>query len=244
MFRFNLIKCMLWFENCDSTMDICHRFASFYDKDLLIGSSRQLSGRGTKNRVWESPKGNLYLSFLLFPQKRQVHTLHMIAALSVIEFLNINKLKSTIKWPNDIMINGEKISGILQENVYKNQSIQYSILGIGLNLNMDKKLNIDVPHTSVKLITSNVIDEKKSGNKISRLFSKFYFSKLSDNQISSLWKKEIDTISKEAQILLLDGTELKGKVLCVDNNGDLVLKTKNDNQIIKAGMVKKLTISK
>ena len=107
-----------------------------------------------------------------------------------------------------------------------------------------KKLNIDVPHTSVKLITSNVIDEKKSGNKISSLFSKFYFSKLSDNQISSLWKKEIDTISKEAQVLLLDGTELKGKVLCVDNNGDLVLKTKNDNQIIKAGMVKKLTISK
>ena len=63
-------------------------------------------------------------------------------------------------------------------------------------------------------------------------------------RLYGLWKKEIDTISKEAQVLLLDGTELKGKVLCVDNNGDLVLKTKNDNQIIKAGMVKKLTISK
>ncbi len=244
MFRFNLIKCMLWFENCDSTMDICHRFASFYTKDLLIGSSRQLSGRGTKNRVWESPKGNLYLSFLLFPQKRQVHTLHMIAALSVIEFLNIYKLKSTIKWPNDIMINGEKISGILQENVYKNQTVQYSIIGIGLNLNMDQKLNIDVPHTSVKLVTSNTIDEKQSGNTISNLFSKLYFSNQSDNQISNLWKKEIDTISKDAQVLLLDGTELKGKVLFVDDNGDLVLKTNIDSHTIKAGMVKKLTISK
>ena len=57
------LKDIIWFESCDSTMDICHRFASVTEKELSIGAFSQLKGRGTKNRSWVSPKGNVFLSF-------------------------------------------------------------------------------------------------------------------------------------------------------------------------------------
>lgn len=237
---------MLWFESCDSTMDICHRFASFHKKNLIIGSSKQISGRGTKNRLWVSPEGNLYLSILIFPQNRQIQTLHMIGAITIIKLLQLEfEQPSNIKWPNDIIIDGKKICGVLQENVFKNQKLEYSIIGIGLNVNMENNFNIDVPYTSVKLSTSRSTDVKNLGKKVSDLFFDFYLSDLTDQDITNMWKENIDTIGQKIGLSLLDGVYLEGKVIEVDNNGDLVLKIKNDeNKIIKSGMVQKMEVNK
>ena len=237
---------MLWFESCDSTMDICHRFASFHKENLIIGSSKQISGRGTKNRLWVSPEGNLYLSILIFPQNRHIQTLHMIGAITILKLLQSEFGQSpSIKWPNDIIIDGKKICGVLQENVFENQKLEYSIIGIGLNVNMENNFKIDIPYTSIKLSTSKSIDVKKLGKKVSNLFFNYYLSDLTDQEITNIWIENIDTIGKKIRLSLLNGSYLEGEVVAIDNNGDLVLKTKSDeNKIIKSGMVHKMQINK
>jgi len=237
---------MLWFESCDSTMDICHRFSSFHKENLIIGSSKQISGRGTKNRLWVSPEGNLYLSILIFPQSRQIQTLHMIGAITILKLLQLEfEQPSSIKWPNDIIIDGKKICGVLQENVFNNQNLEYSIIGIGLNVNMENNFNIDVPYTSIKLSTSRSIDVKKLGKQVSDLFFNYYLSDLTDQEITNIWRENIDTIGKKIRLSLLNGSYLEGEVVAIDNNGDLVLKIKSDeNKIIKSGMVHKMEVNK
>ena len=70
-------------------------------------------------------------------------------------------------------------------------------------------------------------------------------SDLTDQEITNIWIENIDTIGKKIRLSLLNGTYLEGEVVAIDNNGDLVLKTKSDeNKIIKSGMVQKMEINK
>ena len=70
-------------------------------------------------------------------------------------------------------------------------------------------------------------------------------SDLTDQEITNIWKENIDTIGKKIRLSLLSGSYLEGEVVAIDNNGDLVLKTKGDeNKIIKSGMVQKMEINK
>ena len=242
-----MVNNMLWFEKCDSTMDICHRFSSICDRELIIGSSVQIEGRGTKNRGWVSPYGNLYLSYLLYPKHRKIHTIHMIGTLSVLKFLEqkFGDHNISIKWPNDVMVDEKKICGVLQENVFKNSQLIYSVLGIGLNVNMQINSEIDVPHNSVQLITNKTEDIKNLAKDITCIFNEYYMSGISDVEIMNIWRNNIDTIGKKIKLILLDEEFISGKVKDIDLNGDLVLNLSNNKLItIKAGMVKEMKISK
>jgi BirA family biotin operon repressor/biotin-[acetyl-CoA-carboxylase] ligase len=101
---------------------------------LVVHSLRQTSGRGRQGRVWESPKGNLYCSFLLRPTEppRNYGHTSFIAALAlhdvVSKFLPVSAVV-TLKWPNDVLVDGNKIAGILLE-----AGEGWLIIGIGLNV--------------------------------------------------------------------------------------------------------------
>ncbi len=170
----------------------------------------------------------------------------MIGAITILKLLQSEFGQSpSIKWPNDIIIDGKKICGVLQENVFENQKLEYSIIGVGLNVNMENNFNIDIPYTSIKLSTSKSVDVKKLGKKVSDLFFNYYLSDLTDQEITNIWIENIDTIGKKIRLSLLNGSYLEGEVVAIDNNGDLVLKTKSDeNKIIKSGMVHKMEVNK
>tara|TARA_B100000029_G_scaffold491439_1_gene551551 strand:+ start:2528 stop:3256 length:729 start_codon:yes stop_codon:yes gene_type:complete len=240
------LKDIIWFESCDSTMDICHRFASITKDELSIGAFSQLKGRGTKNRSWISPKGNVFLSFLLHPDPLKVHIIHMLGTLAIYEFLSQNYHfdNITLKWPNDVMIKGKKISGVLQENVYQNQDLTYSVLGLGLNVNLEEIYNIDTEYTSMKLITGKSYNVKNIASKIIPHFYNLYSSSMATNDIVSLWKNKIDTIGKEVILEMKNNKRLSGKVKGVNDEGDLLLvKTDQTKLTIKSGLVSKLIIN-
>ena len=110
---------------------------------------------------------------------------------------------------------------------------------------MENNFNIDVPYTSIKLSTSRSIDVKKLGKQVSDLFFNYYLSDLTDQEITNIWRENIDTIGKKIRLSLLNGSYLEGEVVAIDNNGDLVLKIKSDeNKIIKSGMVHKMEVNK
>ena len=122
-------------NTCTSTNDIAFDAAK---NDAEEGSSYlsydQTNGRGRNNNKWGSLKGNLFLSTILIPKtiKSNWHQLSLLVGYSVLEFLyemGINKDIIELKWPNDVLVNNKKISGVLLESSYN-----FIIVGIGLNV--------------------------------------------------------------------------------------------------------------
>ncbi len=122
-------------KTCNSTNDLLIKNALQGAKEgVSIISFEQTKGRGTKNKIWISDYGNIFLSTLLRPKgnKKYWPQLSLLAGLSVFETLieiGIKRKDIKIKWPNDILLNFKKVSGILVESIDN-----FAVVGIGLNL--------------------------------------------------------------------------------------------------------------
>ena len=106
-------------------------------EDTLIIAKKQTGGRGTKGRSFICEEGGVYMSLLkLNPCKaEESFSIMMNSAVAVVNTLSAFDIKAKIKWPNDIIVNGKKICGILIENVFEGEDVAKSIVGIGLNVN-------------------------------------------------------------------------------------------------------------
>ena len=106
---------------------------------ILVVAESQNSGKGRRGRVWKSPAGSgIWMSFLLKPQIRPEYAsrLTLVAAMAVSAGIEeVTGLTSQIKWPNDLVLSGKKICGILTEMSTDLDTIRYIIVGIGINVN-------------------------------------------------------------------------------------------------------------
>ena len=132
-------KKLYYYEVVTSTMNKAREKAL---KGAMEGTTiiadKQTSGRGRMGRVWLSPQGNLALSLILKPQLEHLPSLVMIASLAVLRTIkNSTNIDAVIKWPNDVLINGKKVSGILIESEVRDSTVNYTIIGIGLNIYLD-----------------------------------------------------------------------------------------------------------
>ena len=120
----------------------------------LILADTQTAGKGQRGSLWESETGkNLLCSYVYFPDNLSVdflQELNMCLSISLIKCLNYFEIDAEIKWPNDILVDGKKISGILIENNVRAGKVKSMIFGIGLNINQQSFLNLRA--TSMALI--------------------------------------------------------------------------------------------
>ena len=104
----------------------------------IILSDSQNNGRGRQSRIWSSPTGNLYFSLVLQPKVSAAKIAQIsfvgIAALRL-AIAKISKNSVTAKWPNDLLIDGKKVAGLLLESKISGSDVEFAILGIGLNIN-------------------------------------------------------------------------------------------------------------
>ncbi len=118
---------------------------------LLVIADKQSCGKGRLGRKWESPAGTgIWMSLVLRPNILPQHAsqITLVAGLAMCETLHkITGLKASIKWPNDVVINGKKICGILTEMSAEMERIKYIVLGIGVNVNMTEFPD-DLPYAS------------------------------------------------------------------------------------------------
>jgi len=124
----------LWFDRVDSTNTLAAQYAADPANDgLILLANEQTAGRGRQGRRWLSPPGcGVLMSVLLFPPERvrQPVLLTALAAVAVCETIQTcARLRATIKWPNDVLVRGRKVCGILVEQG------QGTVIGIGLNVN-------------------------------------------------------------------------------------------------------------
>ena len=121
-----------------STMEAAKREAQRgATEGTVVIAGEQTAGRGRINRVWFTPKGGLALSVVLYPSMVYLPSLIMVASLAVVHAIAaVTGLQSQVKWPNDVLINGRKVCGILIESGVRGNTVDYAIMGIGINVNL------------------------------------------------------------------------------------------------------------
>lgn len=146
---------ILRFKTVDSTNEIAKKLAEEnVEEGIVIVAECQTHGKGRCKRAWFSPKGGLWFSIILRPKINinESFKLSFLAALSVAKALNeLYNLKPEVKWPNDILINGRKVCGILSETKIEGEKLAFMVLGIGINANISLK---DFPNELRKTSTS------------------------------------------------------------------------------------------
>ena len=157
-------------------------------KPTLVTADIQKKGKGTMGKKWISKKGNLFLTIFFDITKKKLD-FKKFAVLNayLLKSILIKKFSSKIKikWPNDLLFEGKKICGILQETVI-NAEKKFLIIGIGINTNLNPK-NSSFLSTSLKHITKKNIDNKKLFIMIKKSYEKFLY-KANQNTFSELKK--------------------------------------------------------
>lgn len=190
----------------------------------------QTGGRGRLGRKWISPKGNLYLSVVLRPNI-PTHKAPLITLMGAVAVATaIRKtcgLKADIKWPNDILISGRKVSGLLTEMSAEQDRIRHIVLGIGVDVNMEME---ELP-SEVRGLTTTLSAE--SGAKINRttllqqvlrdLESWYQKLLINDADVLEEWKRLTMTIGSRVMVSGA-GETLEGLAQGVDNEGRLVIR--------------------
>ena len=129
------------------------RAAAGAPEGTVVWAQQQRAGRGRRGRIWESPPGNLYLSVLLRPscEARRVAQLSFVAALAVLDLVDgLLPGRARCKWPNDILVDGGKVAGILLESALQPDGrVDWVVLGIGVNLVGHPGLEGPIPSTSL-----------------------------------------------------------------------------------------------
>jgi len=160
---------ILEFEKLESTQKKAKEIAEKAEPWTVVVAKEQTAGYGRKGNFWYSPKGGLYFSVILPKTKiEDLQILTILAAFSVAKILKEDfKFEPFIKLPNDVYVNGKKICGILTENVIFGKEIKNSIVGIGLNTNIEKfPKDLENIATSVKIELKKEVDNKELLKKI------------------------------------------------------------------------------
>ena len=215
------------------------------DDKTIVSANCQTNGRGRFVRKWVSDNPeNIYMSFVLKLKcddfsKLPLANLSQYLALCLTKVLEEYEIKPKIKWPNDILVNGKKISGILAELVIKKGEFLGIVLGLGLNLNMKEEelKQIDKPATSLNLETKKQSTKEEILKKIIDKFFENYenFLKEGFSSIREEYLKYFFLMNENVKINL-EFNFVEGKIIDVNENGVLILQdNKGEIQEISIG---------
>ena len=234
---------LICFPSLSSTNALAHKYAKFHvENGFTISSIIQTKGKGSHNRTWISPPGNLYCSIIINGESMsnlnaRSSSAMILASLSVYHTLKKLSLKNIkIKWPNDILIDNKKVSGILIETYSKQNHFLYFIIGIGINLHSSPS-NTNYPATSI----SHYLQTINSIQIVNSLQSEFIsliqdsnnsFDKLKESYLSKLWK-----LNQKISIFDHNKQEFSGIFRGINNNGALILENSHSKRLFYSGSI-------
>ncbi|MDX1953105.1 MAG: biotin--[acetyl-CoA-carboxylase] ligase [Verrucomicrobiota bacterium] len=224
------------FQETTSTNDIAEKLARDGVREgVVIFAESQTKGRGRLGRKWVSPPGKgLWFSILLRPAipPQSVTWMTIAAATALVRaFRTIPGIKPDIKWPNDILINGKKVAGILTEMSAELDKVRHLILGIGIDVNLEKS---DLPAELQQIATSLRIE---SGHKINRAELAALLVRNLDHdyervtsgrfaELAEEWEEHCTTVGQEVEIIMGDRT-IQGRAEALDADGALLVRTEH-----------------
>lgn len=227
-------------EEVDSTNSYAKKNISNIEDKTAIITKKQTSGRGRLNRSWvDLGEENLFLSIVLKPSEtfKEIYP-NLTQYLSVVlcKVIESYGIKTQIKWPNDVLIDGKKIAGILSETVMQAQKLKGIVLGVGVNLNSNQEKIDAIPNkiaTSLNIETQKAIDLKEFLNKLLTEFFEHYDEFLQSGflQIKDDYIKRNCFLGKELKVQVFNHME-SGLAKAVNDLGELVLEDNNKREIV------------
>lgn len=205
----------------------------------VVIANSQLAGKGRLGRRWSSPAGvNLYCSIILRPplKPHKVPQLTFVSALAVANAIEITTgLVPAIKWPNDILLNGKKVAGLLNEMSASAEQTGFVVLGIGVNINMTEVQfpdDLRSPATSLLLATGNKISRTAFVASLFKELSHEYSLYLQNGfePVRAAWSNRCNAFGNNITVSSGDGVSLHGAFGGIDHDGALLLH-KDDGQM-------------
>jgi BirA family biotin operon repressor/biotin-[acetyl-CoA-carboxylase] ligase len=224
------------FKQTTSTNDVIDKLARDGVREgVVVFAESQTRGRGRLGRKWISPaKKGLWFSILLRPRLRPQEATRLTVASSTALRRAIErqtKLEAEIKWPNDILIGGKKVAGILTELSAELDQVKHVILGIGVDVNLDED---DLPAelrkvaSSLKIESGRAVERAELATTILHELDVDYF-RIGAGRFAAVadeWEENCATIGKRVTVHI-GGRKIHGRAESLDGNGALLLRTEH-----------------
>ena len=236
-------KKIYYFDNLASTMDVAMQLGiNGASEGTLVLSESQTKGKGRLGRNWFSPKHKgIYLSLILKPKMlpSQASMLTLLSAVSICEAIKSTvDLDVHIKWPNDILLGNKKLGGILTELNAEMDKINFIIIGIGLNVNNDKRTLI-IGATSLREAKKEQINRVNLLQEILRKIEENYaiLDKKGAHSIIEKWREHSITLGRRVKVYC-QKEHIEGEAFDIDADGGLLVrKDSGVTQKVMAGDV-------
>ncbi|MDK2800770.1 MAG: BirA family transcriptional regulator [Clostridiales bacterium] len=228
-------KEIIYFDTVTSTNTIAKEIAGKDCQDgTVVIADQQTGGKGRLGRNWSSPPHTgIWMSIVLRPDilPFQAPFITILAALAVARSIKqVAQIAPKIKWPNDIILNRKKVCGILTEMSAEIERINYIVVGIGINVNMDAEdfsPEIREMATSIKMVTGQAVQRKVLVRKILENFEEIYVNANNSNLKNELmdeYRKYSLTLGSRVKVVYKN-QEIKGTAVEVTDEGELIIET-------------------
>ncbi len=217
-----------FYQSTGSTMDDAALWArDGADEGAVIVSETQTASRGRVGRRWVSDAGNLYFSVLFRPDANALPLLNPLAGVAVARAVRqVAGVYPTIKWPNDIMIEGRKVAGILAESALSGSRIEHAVVGIGINVALDVSADPEIAEsaTSLNTATNAEVDRSELLRRVLQHMDALYLDLGRGRSPIPEWRRWLDTLGQRV-VVTHHGASSEGMAEDVDELGNLLLRT-------------------
>jgi BirA family biotin operon repressor/biotin-[acetyl-CoA-carboxylase] ligase len=232
---------IVYLTSTPSTQDVARREAEDGAAEgTAVIAEEQSAGRGRLGRSWVSPAGkNIYLTIVLRPDLARLRTLGMAAPLAVLRAVKaVTSLEPDLKWPNDVLLSGRKLAGVLIDSELAGGEVKYALAGIGVNVNFDVEESSDVSSIATSL-------KREFGRSVSReeflaaLLNEFedIYSTTAPSAIRAAWRDRLETLGRNVTVTFR-GVSHEGVAEDITPEGSLVLRCADGSLLtIEAGEV-------
>ena len=237
---------ILYYPELGSTMDEAARLAAEdVGEGTVVIAEVQTAGRGRQGRSWVSRPGNLLLSVLFRPAISQLPYISIIGGLAAARAVRkVAGLDPRIKWPNDLMLDGNKVAGILAESAIEGESVCYAVLGIGINVAHypDDDEEIAGIATSVNRAAGKEVSRESLLRQVLMDLDDLYRrlpepGQDTTNSPVAEWTQLLETTGRRVTATFRD-ERFEGEAVGVDETGNLLLRLQSGEiKILTAGDV-------
>ncbi len=218
------------YETTDSTMNLAHRLAEGGEPEgSVVVAEGQSRGRGRLGRRWISPKGKgIYLSVILRPplQLSEAPLITLMAAVAVAGAVQeVSDLTPEIKWPNDLLLKGKKVAGILMELNAELNRVNYVVIGIGMNVHTPRG-SLPAQATSLYEELGHKVDRVKLARTLLRRLDGSYdeFLNRGVQPILNRWRDFAAFLGRRIRVVA-EGRTVDGQAMDIDARGALQVRT-------------------
>ena len=226
-----------FYQSTPSTMDDAAQWArDGAEEGAVVVAETQTASRGRQGRRWVSDAGNLYFSVLFRPDAAALPLLSPLAGVAVARAVRrVAGLYPTIKWPNDLIIDGRKVAGILAESALSGSRIDYAIVGVGVNIALDVSADPEIAGTAASLnqLAGAEVDRAELLRRILQYMDALYLDLHRRRSPIPEWRRWLDTIGKRVTVAHYD-TAQTGLAEDIDDAGNLLLRTDAGNLLTLA----------